>query len=577
MLSSIRVNKNIPMKMRDGVVLRADIFRPDDNERHPAVLIRTPYNKTISRDTDFLNLIDAVSAGYVVVTQDTRGRFASEGEWRFSERSVVEGPDGFDSVEWVAVQPWCGGNVGMTGVSYNGVLCWLAAIENPPHLKAIAPCMTMGILPRDHQGNLSTTLMLHLWISQSASMALDILTRLENQGKDVSMERALLNEALLNPERVYNYLPLKQAPHFRYEAISNMWNSRLERAKNPHTGEQAENLHSKVKVPCFQVGGWYDIYAWGIFDTFIGMKNKGATRLAKDGQHLIVGPWVHNNRLPSVAGDINFGMLAGAAGANISDWQISFFDKYLKGIDASLPAIRYFVMGKNIWQSAETWPLPRVDWKRFFIHSKGHANTSGGDGELNNEKPGNEEPDSFIYEPANPVPSLGGKFVPLCGLTGGCRDESHSEKRRDVLCYSSPELSENIEVTGPLDFHLFASTSAHDTDFVVKLTDVLREGPSFTVAEGITRARYRNSIFAPEAVNPGEIIEFIINMANTSYIFKAGHRVRIDITSSNFPGYDRNLNTGNGIGEDAQGVLATQRVFHQSSWPSYIDLPVIPD
>jgi hypothetical protein len=233
-------------------------------------------------------------------------------------------------------------------------------------------------------------------------------------------------------------------------------------------------------------------------------------------------------------------------------------------------------MGRNTWKSAETWPLPETEWRRFFLHSRGSANSAAGDGLLSRKEPGSEPPDIFVYNPMNPVPTRGGRNNPDLALVAGPVDQSLLEQRNDVLCYTTPELEEEVEITGPLTLHLFAATSAPDTDFMAKLVDVHPNGLAMNVAEGCVRARYRTSILKPQPVTPGQVYEYAIDLAATSNLFGRGHRLRIDVTSSNFPRFDRNMNTGNPFGQDATGIPAMQTVLHQDGQASYLDLPVIP-
>jgi len=330
-------------------------------------------------------------------------------------------------------------------------------------------------------------------------------------------------------------------------------------------------------VPCFHISGWYDIFIWATFYNFGKMREQGGSKLARDGQHVLVGPWIHGSRLLGFWGELHFGTSAGAPAAQVNEQNLAFFDKYLRGKDIKIPTVRYFVMGKNRWNNADTWPLPQTQWQRFYLHSKGNANTAQGDGLLSQEEPKSEPNDIFVYNPHLPIPTTGGRFLPLAGLVPGPIDQSHIERRRDILCYTTPELEDNIEVTGPLEVHLFAATSARDTDFTAKLVDVYPDGRAYNIAEGIKRARGSKSIFKTELVNPGEVNEYIINLGNTSQLFRKGHHIRIDISSSNFPMYDRNMNTGNPIGKDAEGIPAMQTIYHQQECVSYIDMPVIPN
>ena len=575
MQTSIRMDRNVPMEMRDGTLLRADIYRPDDSDKHPAILTRTPYNKLLSGNSDFLNIVDAAHAGYAVILQDIRGRFASDGEWRQDAMFTIEGRDGYDSVEWIADQTWCDGNVGMAGGSYLAALQWVTAIENPPHLKAMAPWIGASSTPEEQSltGGAMALYMLASWIP---TMAVDIAERMEKEGKDMTEMRHAITHALFNPSEVYNYLPLKELPLTQFEGIREMWNTRLAAAPTPERVERARRRYEKVMVPCFHVSGWYDIFTWATFHNFNKMREGGGSGPAREGQHVLMGPWIHGGRLLGFWGELHFGASAGVPAALVSEQSIAFFDKYLRGKDINIPVLRYFVMGRNRWHNADTWPLPQTQWQRFYLHSKGSANTLQGDGLLSLEEPGSEPNDIFIYNPLRPVPTTGGRFLPMAGLVPGPIDQSHIEKRQDILCYTSPELEEDVEVTGPLEVHLFASTSVRDTVFTAKLVDVYPDGRAYNIAEGIKRASGRKTIFQPEPVNPGEVYEYVINLGSTSQLFRKGHCIRIDISSSNFPNYDRNMNTGNPIGEDTEGVPAMQSIYHQAEYASYIDLPVIP-
>jgi putative CocE/NonD family hydrolase len=273
-------------------------------------------------------------------------------------------------------------------------------------------------------------------------------------------------------------------------------------------------------------------------------------------------------------GAINFGASADVKRAMISEQNIAFYDRYLRGKDVQIPTVRYFLMGKNIWKTADTWPLPETQWQRFYLHSNGNANTAAGDGRLSRDEPGSESPDTFIYDPHNPVPTVGGGFFGT-GLVPGPLEQYYTGKRSDVLCYTTPELKEDLEVTGPLKIHLFAATTARDTDFTARVVDVYPDGRAYNLVDGIKRARALKSVEQPELINPGEVYEYVISMGNTSNLFRKGHRIRIQISSSNFPMFDRNMNTGNPIGEDSRGIIANQSIYHNTEYTSYIDLPVI--
>jgi len=574
MSQSIRVDRDIPMKMRDGATLKADVYRPDDKEKHPAIVVRTPYNKIPSAPSDFLSPVEAAFAGYAMVIQDTRGRFSSEGEF---SPGRSEGQDGYDTVENIAAESWCDGNVGMVGASYLGRNQWDAALEAPPHLKAIAPhVIGAGYVS---ESGMSGVKELETGISWFATMALDMIAKMAKQGKDVSGMSDQVHYAMTHFEEVCNFLPLKDIPYFKFEGLQEGFMRRFsdENLKGKKTEEELLWAYEKIQVPCLQSAGWYDMSVAHIFLNFFKMKEKGGSPIARQGQHIIMGPWVHGSKLHNFIGALNFGAYGSGAGAFMISRHLAYFDKYLRGIESKyLVPIRYFVMGRNRWKNADTWPLPETQWQRFFLHSRGHANSDAGDGVLSREEPGKESADIFVYNPLDPVPTRGGRLNPDLNQAAGPQDQSVNEKRMDVLCYSTPELKEEMEITGPLKLHLFVSTSAVDTDFFVKMVDVYPNGLAINVAEGAIRARYRKSILKPQPVIPGEIEEYVIDLASTSNVFRKGHRIRIDITSSNFPRFDRNMNTGNPFGEDAVGLPAMQTIFHQPGQASYIDFPVIP-
>jgi len=305
------------------------------------------------------------------------------------------------------------------------------------------------------------------------------------------------------------------------------------------------------------------------------MTTSGGNEYTRLHQHLLAGPWCHC-KPQRVLGDIDFGPLADEVGSGASGYILSFFDKYLKGKDIDLPAVRYFTMGSNTWSNASAWPLPGTERQRFFLHSRGKANSCSGDGLLSRDEPRNEPVDKYVYDPRNPVLTAGGRGgLAENGFVYGPLDQIYVERRDDVLCYTSPEFVSDTEVTGSLELHLFASSSCIDTDFTAKLVDVYPDGRAYNVADGIVRAQNRNSFVVPELLHPGEITEFIIRLGYTSQLFRTGHRMRIDITSSNFPTFDRNMNTGNPIGEDAEGKSALQTIYHRAGHASYIDFPVI--
>jgi putative CocE/NonD family hydrolase len=568
----IRIDRDVPMKTRDGTILRADVYRPDDKHEHPAILTRTPYGKIVMAERDF-GFMKIVEAGYAVVFQDIRGRYASEGNYDGGDPFLAqERPDGYDTVEWVAAQPWCDGRVGTAGGSYMARVQWLLAIERPPHLKAMAPSISSDT-PAPQATVWYGVVPLIMGASSVATMGLDIADKLIGQGVDVTRMRQLLNQMVTEPGKGLSYLPLKEIPHFDFPGVKEIWYNRGLKGLPPL--KQTDSIfwdYEKVTVPCLHQTGWYDFNLRGALRNFTGMKRKGGSAAARQGQHLLIGPWPHG--LPAAEGEANCPQ-TDAVGAGSTEYNIDFFNKYIRGEGRELTAVRYFIMGKNMWHNAEDWPLPNTSWERYYLHSDGHANKSFGNGWLDRVEPGDEPPDTYIYDPGSPVPTRGGAWAAGNGFTAGPLDQSHVEGREDVLCYTTPALKEDVEVTGPLELHLSAATSARDTDFTAKLIDVHPDGHCYNVADGIIRARFRKSSFVPEPVHPGEIIEYIIDLVATSNLFRRGHRIRIDVSSSNFPALDRNMNTGNPTGEDATGIPAKQSIFHRINQASFIDLPII--
>jgi uncharacterized protein len=572
--TSIRIDWNVPMPMCDGTVLRGDIYRLADRKKYPAILMRTPYGKISMAERDYI-FMKIVQSGYAVIFQDVRGRYASGGIYDGSDAFLTqEGPDGYDSVEWVASQPWCDGTVGTYGGSYMARLQWMLAKEKPPHLKAIAPSISSDT-PISQATMWYGAISLIMGASSAATVGMDIAEKLSSQGRDVTQMRQMLNQVITEPGEVLNFLPLKDIPHFNFPGLKEVWYNRgLKALPSPEQADKVYWEYEKVTVPCLYQSGWYDFNLRGSLANFRNMKERGGSPTARQSQYLLLGPWSHGS-MPAILGDINFGRFADAAGAQVAQHNIAFFDKYLQGKEIKIPAVRYFVMGQNIWRIADDWPLPQTQWQRYFLHSRGRANTLAGDGSLDRDQPAGEPPDTFIYDPHSPAPTAGGPWAAGNGFVPGPLDQTHIERRNDVLCYTTLELKEDLQVTGPLKLHLFASTSACDTDFTAKIVDVYLDGRSFNVAEGITRARFRKSVFMPELVDPGEIIEYTIDLVGVSQIFRRGHRIRLDISSSNFPAFDRNMNTGHSTGEDKSGIAATQNIFHESNYISYVDLPII--
>jgi putative CocE/NonD family hydrolase len=573
----IVVERDVEARMRDGVVLRADVYRPDTEALLPVLLQRTPYGKGFANPAFALV---AAERGYAVAIQDTRGRWASEGD---GYPLIHEKADGYDSVAWAAGQPWANGKVGMYGGSYVGYTQWTAAATQPPALKAIVPRVTFCD-PRDifYAGGAFALGVTTSWTLMSgAQMA--IQKQHEEEAEDADTE-ALMGRLIelangMAKGKTFRHLPLQEMPLIGREGITTFFYDVLTHAPGDAYWDRMACAHERVLVPALHIGGWYDIFTGSTLRDFAGMRADGGSERARAHQRLLIGPWLHGP-MSGLVGEVDFGVQASADLVLPDEMQLRWFDYWLKGEENGIveePPIRLFVMGENVWRTEEAWPLARTHYTRYYLHSGGAANTLHGDGTLSREVPSDEPVDTYVYDPRNPVPTRGGG---LCcwqaALAAGAYDQREVEARTDVLVYSTAPLEADLEVTGPLEVHLWAATSAPDTDFTAKLVDVGPCGYARNVQDGIVRARYRVSPEEARPVEPGAAYEYAIDLQATSNVFLAGHRIRVEIASSNFPRYDRNPNTGHPAGTDAELWPATQTILHDAGHPSYILLPVIP-
>jgi uncharacterized protein len=566
---NVRIDKNIAMHARDGVILRADVWRPNDNNAYPALVSRTPYQKERMVGNDFLPYDRAAAAGYAVVVQDTRGRFASDGEWE-GFMWHREATDTYDTVEWVAAQPWCNGNVALFGISYLAAICWLGAMERPPHLKAIAPAMVSdGPLGTIEVGGAFRLESLMNWfIFQLIS---DVLPKHIRAGTATPEMIAKLNEAARDPRLVTEYLSLRKSPYLDVPGCPVTLEQLFSRGLNIPTFRVEQ-----IEVPALLIGGWFDIATNALVEELRALRSRGGGGdEVRQAHRLIMGPWTHTTALTGNQGELNFGLLSQGI-FELLPAHLAFFDQHLKGVEASLPLVRYFLMGANEWRNAEGWPPAGAIPHQWYLHSSGHANTSAGDGRLITNAPnGNRKTDHYRYDPADPVRTHGGKLLSIGESVAGPFNQQHLEKRQDVLCYSSDVFDQPIDIAGPVVLRLYAASSAKDTDFVAKLIDVFPDGRSMLVCEGCRRARFRKRFDEEVFLEPGAVEEYEINLAHTAWRVKPGHRLRVHVSSSNFPHLDRNMNTGNAIGNDAEGIIAEQTIFHDQRHPSRLELYIL--
>ena len=576
--TSIKIETNLPATMRDGAVLYADVYRPDGPGPFPTVLQRTPYDKSGPLATQMLDPLKVAQNGFALVIQDTRGRFTSEGEFYCFVDDIE---DGYDTVEWAASQPWSNGRIGMVGASYVGATQWLAATTRPPHLVTLVPNVTASNYHDGwtYQGGAFELAFNVSWTLNQLTLA-NFPTQSKAKGIPQDRQPGLL-KAVDGMTDAYRSLPLKDLPDLK-DGLAPYYYDWLAHPDFDDYWKKLciEDQHSNITTPALHIGGWYDIFLGGTIRNFLGMRKSGATEDARRGQKLIIGPWEHSSRGGSMVGSHYFGVAADANALGLDDIHLRWYDYWLNGVDNGIlsePPVKIFVMGDDVWRDEQDWPLARAQDTRFFLHSGGKANSRHGDGSLGVEGPGDEPADVFLYNPADPVPTVGGALC--CNpyfAANGAFDQNDIESRADVLVYSTPPLEREVEVTGPVTVTLWAATSATDTDFTAKLVDVCEDGCARNLTDGIIRARYRNSMSHPEPVEPGTPVSYTIDLWATSNVFKAGHRIRLEISSSNFPRFDRNTNTGNLIAADSELKPALQTVLHAGQHASYVTLPVVP-
>jgi len=565
----VTLEKNVPMKTRDGVTLFADIYRPAADGTYPVLLTRTPYNK----DNTASFGQKAATRGFIVVSQDVRGRYSSEGEWYPFKHETA---DGYDTVEWAASLPNSNGKVGMFSGSYVGATQMLAAIGHPPHLAGICPVVTASNYHENwtYQGGA-----FEQWFNESwtSGLAQDTLNRQIHERTNALVGGTVLP---LTQYPLYNI----QMPHSTTELTRTLAPYFLDWLAHPTYDDywkqwSIEENFQNIQVPALTIAAWYDIFQGGSIRNYMGLHAHAGNETARNSQQLMVAIGGHSGWGQTV-GAVDFGSRAPFDENEIT---IAWYEYLFLGKQnqfASGKLVHIFVMGKNDWRDEDTWPPARAKETKYFLISGGHANSASGDGLFASTAPPSKfnTPDTYTYDPANPVPTVGG---PLCcdsnHLAPGPRDQKEIEARPDVLVYSTPPLDDDLEVTGPVTLVLYAKSSAVDTDFTAKLVDVGPDGAAFNLTEGILRARYRQSTTgAPSPIVPGQVYEYKIDLWSTSNVFLKGHKIRLEVSSSNFPRFDRNLNTGKDAASDSTFVKATNTVLHDQQHPSALILPTIP-
>jgi putative CocE/NonD family hydrolase len=525
------------------------------------LLVRTPYDKT--GETSFG--LKGAARGYVVIAQDVRGRFTSEGDWYTFKN---ESQDGYDTVEWAAALPYSNGKVGMFGGSYVGATQYLAAIAKPPHLAGICPTVTAS---NYHDGWTYQGGAFEQWFNESWStgLAMNTMRRRVEQGGDAiggTKTLPLADYAVLGAPSATGIAPYftDWLAHPNFDAYWKQWS--------------IEDHYGQIQVPVLSFGAWYDIFLGGTLRNYQRLKTEAGTDAAKHGQRLVVYVGGHAGGSSSrKVGAVDFGEKLPIDEDEMTlRWYDSLFKGQANGVENEKP-VKIFVMGKNEWRDEDDWPLARAKSTRYYLHSTSGANGLAGNGTLSTTAPGEEKPEQFVYDPSDAVPTIGGPLC--CGAlpTGiGPEDQRPAEARADVLVFTTPAFAKDFEVTGPVALDLYVSSSAVDTDFTGMLVDVWPNGFAQNLTSGILRMRYRNSQENPELLNPGETYHVTVDLWATSNVFLAGHKLRLEVSSSNFPRFDRNLNTGEIQSRGTRMIKATNVIFHDKAHPSALILPVAP-
>lgn len=592
--------KNVMVPMRDGVRLATDVYRPALNgmpvgERFPTLLVRTPYTRTWREE----GAAPFVQRGYVFVVQSVRGRYGSEGRWRFFNDDPA---DGFDTAAWIAAQPWSDGSIGTLGGSYEGGTQHAMALAQPPALKAMVP-------------NVAATNPGRYGIRHNGAFELRMFTWMFSVGNPVDSPDypsyfpgdAATSKALAESAKQYrDYItalpfragatPLRMAPDYESTLVELMSHGDYDSYWKDMGIDVISHLDEHKDVPAFHVSGWYDSWALNVAN----LNYAGLAKTKKSLQRLTMGPWTHGGQDNSYAGEAEFGP---DAAISLHALELAWMDRWLKGVQNGVDQegpVRIFIMGGGDahktpegrihvgghWRTEKEWPLSRAVASPYYLH---------GDGTLGLERPQSSAPTQYEFDPRDPVPSIGGNVSSQIGMMEagahdqrcrpnvlGCNNTRRLASRNDILVFETPPLLEDMEVTGPLVVNLWASSSAVDTDFTAKLVDVYPPhrdfplGVELNIGDSIVRARYRDSLEKATLMKPGQVYKFRIELYPTSILFPKGHRIRLDISSSNFPRFDVNPNTGEPLNQNRRTAVAVNTIYHDAEHPSHIVLPVIP-
>ncbi len=544
---------DVRIPMRDRVHLSADIWMPVEEGRYPVILMRTPYLKTMGllrypEHGDYF-----VTRGYVLAVQDVRGRGDSEGVYNFH---LDDAEDGYDTVEWLAAQPWSTGKVGMMGVSYLGGVQWMAARARPPHLVCIAPTAAGGL---DGIFNYLGGAVVMGWSIPWLNVVSARIHQTANS-RGMDWDRVFKHRPLNTMDEAFG----RVIPLYRKFMKYPDWDPYWKKVQFP------PEVFRQIDIPVLHVTGWWDTDQPMAMFMWRGMATHSA---AKEKQFLLAGPWTHRQTFLGGVTKLGEMEFSGDSVVDNKAVHLTFFDHYLKGKGThDFPRARVYVTGDNRWRDFAQFPPADVEYRKLYLHSGGRANSYIGDGSLSWAVPPAGEPqDRFTFDPENPVPSaLNGEEMPL--------DHRPIERRDDVLVYTTELLREPVEVIGRSYVELYAASDARDTDFTAKILDVFPDGRAVRLASlplGVIRARYRNGLHEPQLLTPGKPERFRIDLFDFAHTFLPGHRVRIEVSSSGYPFIAPNQNTGNPVATDTEWKVAQQTIYHDAEHPSHLALPVM--
>ena len=598
------IDRKLMIPMRDGKRMAADVYRPKDTtKKYPTVFVRTPYNFNFwdvrnGVPRDMSNELDAVKRGYAFVEINERGHFFSEGNYD------ILGPplsDGDDELNWIAKQSWSNGKVGLIGCSSTAEWQLAVAAQGNPALAAIIPqgfgAGVGRVAPYFEQGNWyrggAVQMLFIAWISGEQNQVRPTFPPGTSQEDLIRASKSFDLAQQMPPvdwSQALRHLPemdiikAVDGPHGIYadDMPVDTRGSMIKRAPNDPAWFRGGLWHDnmKINVPGFWFMSWYDVSVGPNLAAYNHVRNTTSPEIANE-QYAVIAPTLHCGYKRATENTIVGERSMGDARLNYDELTWGWFDRFLKGEDngtlGKRPHVTYFTMGINKWQGSDTWPPKGAQPLTFFLSSGGKANTMNGDGALSATAPATDVVDKFDYDPMNPVPSYGGNVC--CtgnAIQGGSFDQRKMEERNDILVYSTEPLKEGLELSGPIEVTLYVSSDVKDTDFTVKLIDVYPDGRAYNLDETIQRLRYRNGYDKPLAwMQLGEVYKFAFSPMNTSNFFEAGHRIRLEISSSNFPRFDRNLNTGGNNYDETTGVIAHNVVHHSKQYPSSVTITVV--